>query len=258
MARWDPATDKPRPGTLHLAMAEACVLGDADALAKLIAKKRGGCTPRDRNSAGETPLMLASAADRASCVEVLVKGGADVQDRDINGRTALHFAARRGALGAADALLRLGADPDFRDLAQFTALHIAAREGFDKVADLLCRHGAVVDAPVAEKGWTPLMLAANGGHGRVVAMLLQHGADDTKTVKSDHSSTRFTVHQLIGRGRLGGAGNDEVLNEEIREVFRVRGEGIYAGLRPGDEKQLDESARARRRAPAPAPAPPPL
>jgi len=244
---WDPVTDKPRPGTLHLALVNAVHNGDSEALAKLLKAKKPGCTPADRNSAGETPLMLAAAADHAACIDALVDAGADVRERDIHGRTALHVACRQGRLAAADALLRCGANPDTRDLSQFTCLHIAAREGLDKVCDLLCRHNAVVDAPVAEQGWTPLMLAANGGHATTCAVLLQHGADDTKTVKSDTSATRFTVHQLIGLGRMTGGGMDPELDEEVKEVFRSRGEGVHAGLRPGEEKQLDASAAARRR-----------
>ena len=233
---WDPVTDKPRPGTLHLALVNAVHNGDSEALAKLLKAKKPGCTPADRNSAGETPLMLAAAADHAACIDALVDAGADVRERDIHGRTALHVACRQGRLAAADALLRCGANPDTRDLSQFTCLHIAAREGLDKVCDLLCRHNAVVDAPVAEQGWTPLMLAANGGHATTCAVLLQHGADDTKTVKSDTSATRFTVHQLIGLGRMTGGGMDPELDEEVKEVFRSRGEGVHAGLRPGEEK----------------------
>ena len=63
-------------------------------LAKLLKAKKPGCTPADRNSAGETPLMLAAAAGHDKIVKLIVDGGADVRMKDRNDDTALEYAEK--------------------------------------------------------------------------------------------------------------------------------------------------------------------
>lgn len=99
-----------------------------------------GIEAETRNSADESPLMLASLKGQAKLVQKLVDKGADVNKP---GWAPLHYAATRG--------------------------HI-------DVMNILLDHHAYIDAS-SPNGSTPLMMAAMYGTPSAVKLLLEAGAD---------------------------------------------------------------------------------
>lgn len=95
------------------------------------------------------------------------------------GTTALMLACEGGHEGAARVLLGLGASDSPVSHAGLSALHLSAREGSIGLTRLLIElGGGSVNAPCKDRyGWTPLMLAARGGHARCASLLLGLGAE---------------------------------------------------------------------------------
>jgi len=101
----------------------------------------------------------------------------------------LHHAAEHGSTESIAALVALGADARAADSDGFTPLMIAAAGGHvDALAELL-KHDDRIDR--AEKyGRTPLNLAADRGHDAAVQFLLARGA-------------RYDIFTAVARGDLG-------------------------------------------------------
>ncbi len=89
---------------------------------------------------------------------------------------ALVEAATRGDTAQVEHLLTAGADPDSADKTGLTALNWAAYNGAAGAVRALLAHHARVDSQSNPNGWTPLMNAANNGHGDIVTLLLDAGA----------------------------------------------------------------------------------
>jgi len=124
---------------------------------------------------GETPLMIAAAADARDAAESLLRRGADIRARDANGTTALHHALAHRAFRTAELLLERGADIDAGDDRGDTPLHRAARRDDRAAAEFLLERGAGLAAADAS-GSTPLHHAAWNGAAETVALLLERGA----------------------------------------------------------------------------------
>lgn len=95
------------------------------------------------------------------------------------GTTALMLACEGGHEGAARVLLGLGASVPPVSHAGLSALHLSAKDGSIGLTRLLIElGGGGVNAPCKDRyGWTPLMLAARGGHARCASLLLGLGAE---------------------------------------------------------------------------------
>jgi len=81
----------------------------------------------------------------------------------------------------------------------FTPLQQAAYFGSEKVAAYLVSRRSNVNVADSQ-GWTPLHLAASGGHLSVVKLLIKHGADcDAKTKAIPESSGPFPGAPAVDR-----------------------------------------------------------
>ena len=135
---------------------------------------------------GETPLMIAAAADARDAASRLIRGGADIRAKDTNGASALHHAVAHGSVRTAELLLERGADIDSADRLGDTPLHRAARQNDRTAVLFLLERGALADAADASGG-TPLHHAAWSAAADAVRLLLEKGADPG--VRDDRGDT---------------------------------------------------------------------
>lgn len=94
---------------LAASMLDAARQGDAAALLPLLDQ---GAPANLRDSAGNSPLMLAAYHGHAELVRELVTRGADVDLQNDRGQTPLAGVAFKGFTEVASVLLEAGADPD--------------------------------------------------------------------------------------------------------------------------------------------------
>ncbi|MDZ7814304.1 MAG: ankyrin repeat domain-containing protein [Ideonella sp.] len=92
-----------------------------------------------RNSAGETPLMMAAIRGNLSAMKRLIERGALVNQE---GWAPLHYAASQASVEPLVVLLDKGADINARSPNGSTSLMMAARYGSEEGAKLLLRRGA--------------------------------------------------------------------------------------------------------------------
>ncbi|QDH15540.1 ankyrin repeat domain-containing protein [Oecophyllibacter saccharovorans] len=122
-------------------------------------------------------------AARSGDTELLgqfLDAGMPVNSADSAGYTPLTVATYNNQLEAARLLLQRGADPEALDNKGASALAGVAFKGLEPVAELLIAHGAEVDRP-NHAGRTPLMFAIMFGRENMARLLLQHGADPERT-----------------------------------------------------------------------------
>ncbi|CAN0012120.1 unnamed protein product, partial [Phaeothamnion confervicola] len=127
---------------------------------------------------GISALAAASVGGHRDIVRVLLEvPGAEVNDRDRDGLSCLMNASEIGADEVVALLLAKGkrADPNAISTTGFTPLILAAAGGHSDVVRLLLGKGADVNAEHPERV-TPLMYAAAGGHLVTADILLQAGA----------------------------------------------------------------------------------
>ena len=105
-------------------------------------------------------------------------------------------AAMNGDGAAVRALLKKGVDVNAAQGDGMTALHWAAMKGDAEMAQMLVFAGANVRATTRLGAYTPLYLAAKGGHSAVVAALLAAGAD-----AEGHDDQRHDAADDCRRGR---------------------------------------------------------
>ena len=131
---------------------EAAAAGDAAKVrAALDTARRQGTLSlmvNRRNAEGYTPLMNAAAlASEAQCAELLallLDAGADARAADNEGYSALHWAASVGEGARCALLASRGADPNARSTTGETPLHRACRFGRVSAATALLRSGATI------------------------------------------------------------------------------------------------------------------
>jgi len=113
-------------------------------------------------------------------MKLLLKKGADVDTSTRTKWTPLYYTVRNGEAETLKLLLDNNADPNLCADNQFPPLIEAVYIKSIKKVQLLLKHGANVNVVHAGKdGWTPLLVAADGGNETIVRMLLEAGADDT-------------------------------------------------------------------------------
>lgn len=127
-----------------------------------------------RDVYNKTPLHVGVFHDSKDVVEFLCKSKAELEARDIDGETPLHFGAR-GNFTSCLLLLKAGADINSISKRGFRPLHLAAEGGHGDIVKLLLDHDAEIDIENGEKE-TPLDLALQFEKRQVVTTLLEYGA----------------------------------------------------------------------------------
>lgn len=172
-----------REPTVHKTIHEAASSGDLADVKRHIkgggpAKTGGGGhgestgAANAKDSAGDTPLHLASLAGHLEVVKYLVSQGGSATATDHMGSTPLHKAACGGRVEVAEYLLKKGADIGARDHSKETPLHLAALMGKQDMVKYLVQSGADVTA-TDNRGYTPADIARVMGKTDVKTFLDQ-------------------------------------------------------------------------------------
>lgn len=128
-----------------------------------------------------TALMYAALSGSSDIVNTLVRAGADVNaqstsvDKDSSGDTALILAARYGLIGSVNALIQASANLEAKDSSGNTALMRAVRSGHGDIVNALIKAGADVNTKNLE-GRMPLRYAQRVNNFDITRALQQAGA----------------------------------------------------------------------------------
>lgn len=189
-------------GSAVVSLLDAATRGDASGVRAAL---RAGQAINQKNTKGQTALMIAASKSATDVVRILLNEGATVDARDNEGFTALGYAAWEGDVQSTRQLLRAGANPLSRTTAGQTPLYYAAASGNIETFKAIMAeagdgsghalHGAATydrgeminfllenDYDIDEtdgNGYTPLMVAARGNKAAAVGVLLRAGADVT-------------------------------------------------------------------------------
>jgi ankyrin repeat protein len=140
-----------------------------------------------------SPLILASQRGLFQLCLLLLEKGAHVHHVTLQGTTAVLQAAHYGHLQVLTALLQAPQNRKLMELAnhhQTTPLMRAAQEGHGHICQWLLQQGALVNRK-NHQSMTALMLASQRGHADVVKVLIDYGADvDART---EHNSTALVL-----------------------------------------------------------------
>jgi quinoprotein dehydrogenase-associated probable ABC transporter substrate-binding protein len=154
-------------------LANAIVANDLDRVRYLAAH---GAHLEAQDAEGYTPLTEATRFGFLDLATFLVERKVDVNQTDRSHWTALMYAAWADSPQLVALLIAHGASIDTKDGDGLTALAIASKNNKNKAAAALVAAGADINAPVAQGGYTPLMLAAIAGSTDLATTLIGHGA----------------------------------------------------------------------------------
>ena len=170
---------------------------DAATVSALLAR---GIDPNTLGPEGLTGLFMAARAGHAKVVLVLLEApDTDVECRNTADESPLMLAALRGDLAMARALIARDADVNKTGWAP---LHYAASRGQIPMIDLLLEHHAYIDAESPNRT-TPLMMAAGYGSVQSTRILLRAGAD--ATVKNAEGLTALDFAMGFGKADAAAA-----------------------------------------------------
>ena len=212
------AVSKKRGNTpLHL----AAIKDRAEIIALLL---HAGATIDLKNSAGDTPLLVATSRRHKDCAQLLLLA----QTKKLGGDTdmldeALHNAVKDyRSSGMVSPLIWIGADVNARNSDGESPLLVAAREaaraaretawgGNTGLVQLLLNHGADVNA-LDKNHESPLLVAARGvaretarwGNTYLVQLLLNHGADVNALDKNHESPLLVAAREAAREAAWGG------------------------------------------------------
>lgn len=157
----------------------------------------------------------------------LLECGADTESRSSHDWTPLMHATYKGDIAAVRLLLDAGADMEVMSGHDETAVLLAAVGGYTEIARLpldagcqpepmwakMPNYGSTkgVEQPESEaiagagvrayaQGWTPLMLASQGGHEEIAVMLLHLGVNIE--ARSPHAKTALEIARENGRSDM--------------------------------------------------------
>lgn len=137
--------------------------------------QRSGRPVQQKNTQGETPLVLAARGGHASAIAVLLEAGANANAVDRFGRSVLHLAVGADSTAAVRALLGAGAVAHRPDHIGQYPIHMAIQNGNFDIVRLLAGKGADLNVPGTDQQ-RPLALAAEGQHALIARFLLMNGA----------------------------------------------------------------------------------
>jgi len=130
----------------------------------------------EKDSEGNSPLLLACRSENLEIAEMLVVAGAGVSAANEQGDTPLLAAVGAGKLALAEMLVSKGADVNAKGSEGNSPLLLACRSGNFEMAEMLVCAGAGVSA-ANKRGDTPLLAAVGAGKLALAEMLVSKGAN---------------------------------------------------------------------------------
>lgn len=171
---------------------------DVEALKKLL--ELSDIDLDEQDDEGFSAAMIAAAGGHVEAFRLLVYAGANIKLQNKYGDTAISLSELNQHGEAFEkVMLEYALEEGYNCSASIHALHRAARRGDLDLVRMLTRRGYDVNASDGD-GYTPLMLAARGGHGRVCELLISCGA------RCDGENARHETALLLAR--KNGYGND--------------------------------------------------
>ena len=193
---------------------------DADAL--VLASRRGltgivemlldhGAPAALQNDYGECPLLIATKSGHEDIVRILLsRAPSSVDMEDDGGDTALSIALDDDMVEITRLLLQEGKFLGSNECLEECFLD-SVQDGRTGVLGIMLQRKLVDPNLIQKDGRTPLLLAAENGHGAVVKQLLDTGRVDADTKNEDgwtplllaaHNGHEAVVKQLLDTGRV--------------------------------------------------------
>ena len=171
-----------------------------------------------------TALAEASCQGQKEIMRSLLQCGADTESRCSHDWTPLMHASYKGDEAAVRLLLDAGSNTEVTSGHDETAILLAAAEGHTDIVRIMLRHGCAPEPQWAEnqdngpkkvsqkaklkeigepedrvhaRGWTPLMLASQGGHVEIGQILLERNVNTE--ARSPHDKTALEIAKENGR-----------------------------------------------------------
>ena len=171
-----------------------------------------------------TALAEASSQGQKEIMEILLRCGADTESRCSHDWTPLMHASYEGDEAAVRLLLDAGSNTEVTSSHDETAFLLAAGGGHTDIVRMLLMYGCAPEPPWAKdqdnsskegsqrakpkeigepedrvhaRGWTPLMLASQGGHVEIGQILLERNVNTE--AKSPHEKTALEIAKENGR-----------------------------------------------------------
>ncbi|EGX53860.1 hypothetical protein AOL_s00004g519 [Orbilia oligospora ATCC 24927] len=203
--------------------------------------KKGGKVGLENDTRKELFFSAARSDDNDIIELLLEEGEIDPNERDSNGNTVLLLAVRNGSKKLVQLLLHRGAGPsvEIQNSDFSTPLGLAMEHGYKEIAELLLDTDANFD--IKHRGSTPLIMAAKRSNREMVKLLLDRGANPN--AKEGHGWTPLIVVAQIQIQRGGYHGDapliiaTEQLNVEMVKLLLDNGanpntKGGYNGAYP--------------------------
>jgi len=163
---------------LHLA-----VSGGNIPMVRMLCEAGSEIDPQDSET-GQTPLHLATAANNAECVDVLLEYKAITDIRDNTVATPIHYACSKASHVLVRALVDAKCKVNVPDGTGCTPLHLACEQGSYECLQILLESGASFEC-TDNRGWRPLHAACAAGHMACLEGLLAAGARIHEPDKND-------------------------------------------------------------------------
>ncbi|KAF3431079.1 hypothetical protein FNV43_RR25809 [Rhamnella rubrinervis] len=192
---------------------------DSETLKKLV-EIRAGIDLDEQDENGFTAAMVAAAVGHLESFKLLVYAGANVKLHNKRGETAMKLSEVHQNGDEFEKVVLEHALETKRDSSiRFYALHRAARRGELDYVRMLIGEGCDVNSLDGE-GYTPLMLAAIGGHAKMCELLISFGA------RCDIVNTRHESALLLARKNGIGNNAERVILDELARKLVLGGVGV--------------------------------
>jgi len=126
---------------------------------------------------------------------------------------SLSQCARDGDTKAVELFIKAGFPPDARDKYGVPLLCLAARGKHRAVAEILLNRGAAINLQSEDRGYSPLMDAAQAGATDLVGLFLERGADTDLTSKDGQTALVVAVGRNdaeVARLLVGGGADPDL------------------------------------------------